>query len=241
MRMRHTGWRITIKRALTNFTVICFCFLLFGFGGAKISSQREVGSVPSNMPQVIYVTDFDLEVQDIQSGPGILRPHGSRANILPKPRAARKDPATQARELVDLMSTSLVKELIKLGFDAQHLHAADARPTQGLLVRGVFTQVDEGNRLRRAVIGFGAGDTDMQVAVTADDLSQGLPKPFYELDTSAESRKMPGAIISMNPYVAAAKFVISGKDINKNVTATASKIATAIAERIRKQNIKITE
>jgi hypothetical protein len=241
LRMRHTGWRIIIKRVLVNFTVICFCFLLFGFGGAKISGQREVGAGPSNIPQVIYVTDFDLEVQDVQSGPGILHPRGSRANILPKPRAAQKDPATQARELVDLMSASLVKEFTKLGFDTQRLHTADAHPTQGLLIRGVFTQVDEGNRLRRAVIGFGAGGTDLQVAITADDLAQGLPKPFYELDTSAESRKMPGAIITMNPYVAAGKFLISGKDLNKNVKATASKIATAIAERIRKQDNKTLE
>jgi hypothetical protein len=36
----------------------------------------------------------------------------------------------------------------------------------------------------------------------------------------------------MNPYVAAAKFVLSGRDLNKNVTQTASKIAADIAGRL---------
>jgi len=56
----------------------------------------------------------------------------------------------------------------------------------------MFTQVDEGNRLHRAVIGFGAGQTGLQLVVAIDDLAQGTPKPFYELDTSATSGKAPG-------------------------------------------------
>jgi hypothetical protein len=51
----------------------------------------------------------------------------------------------------------------------------------------VFAQVGEGNHLRRAVIGFGAGETELQVMVAIDDLSQGAPEPFYELDASARA------------------------------------------------------
>ena len=55
---------------------------------------------------------------------------------------------------------------------------------RGCLARGIFTEVEEGNRLRRAVIGFGQGKTDLQVFVSLDDLKCGVPKPFYEFDTS---------------------------------------------------------
>lgn len=44
---------------------------------------------------------------------------------------------------------------------------------------------------------------------------------------------MPGAFITLNPYVAAAKFILSGQDLYKNITKTAAKIADTIAERIR--------
>ena len=43
----------------------------------------------------------------------------------------------------------------------------------------------------RAVIGFGVGKTELQVLVYVDDLADGMPKPFYEFDTSADSGKMP--------------------------------------------------
>jgi hypothetical protein len=221
-----------VARVLTG--IVILCVLLFGFGGAGISSKCNAAD-PSTTPQVIYVTRFDLEAQDTQPRTGPLQSRrqlrGPRANT----GSAQEDPAARAQELVDLMCTSLVTELTKLGLNARSLSAGAPQPSEGLLVRGVFTQADEGNRLRRAVIGFGAGETELQLLIYVDDLSQGSPKPLYEIDTGDKSRKLPGAIITKNPYVAAAKFVLSGKDLDKNVTKTASKIAAEISERIRKE------
>lgn len=232
-----------ISGIVVNITMVSLCFLLVGFGGAKVADRRDVGIGPGATPQMIYVTDFDLEIQDVKSGPGLLpqrkQPMGPRPNIGPRARSAQKDPEVHAREIVDLMASSLVKELTKKELNAQRLNLGNAFPANGLLVRGVFTQVDEGNRLRRVAIGFGAGETEMQVLVSVDDLVHGSPKPFYELDTKAESRKLPGAVITMNPYVAAAKYVLSGRDLQKNITQTASKIAGDIAERLKKQGTKM--
>ncbi len=229
-----------VSGIVVNIFMFGICFILFGFGGAKVTDKRDVGIGPVGTPQMIYVTDFDLEVQDVQSGPGLLpqrkQPIGPRPNIGPRSRNAQKDPEVYSREIVELMATSLVKELTKKELNAQRFNVRGPLPANGLLVRGVFAQVDEGNRLRRVAIGFGAGDTEVQVFVSVDDLVRGSPKPFYELDTKAESRKLPGAIITMNPYVAAAKYVLSGHDLEKNITQTASKIAADIAERVKKHD-----
>lgn len=225
---------------VVSIALVSLCFLLFGFGGAKVTDRRDVGIGPSATPQMIYVTDFDLEVRDVKSRPGLLpqrkQPIGPRPNIGPRARSAQKDPEVHAREIVDLMASSLVKELTKKEFNAQRFNPGGTFPANGLLVRGVFTQVDEGNRLRRVAIGFGAGETEMQILVSVDDLVQGSPKPFYELDTKAESRKLPGAVITMNPHIAAAKYVLSGRDLEKNITQTASKIAGDIVERVKKHD-----
>ena len=95
----------------------------------------------------------------------------------------------------------------------------------------MFTQVDEGNRLQRAVIGFGTGQTELQLVVAIDDLTQGAPKPLYELDTGASSGKAPGAVIMLNPYVAIAKFALSSRDLEQNVKQAAAKIAADLAAR----------
>jgi hypothetical protein len=123
------------------------------------------------------------------------------------------------------MSRSLVKELETAGTQARRLGKGEPLPAGGWLVRGVFTSVQEGNRLHRSVIGFGAGHTDIQVVVAIDDLAGGTPKPLYSVETRADSGKVPGAVITLNPYVAAARFVIAGGDLDRNVKQSATQIA----------------
>jgi hypothetical protein len=133
------------------------------------------------------------------------------------------------------MSTSLVKDLTKAGLNARRLTSTNSLPASGWLVRGVFTEVNQGNQLHRAVIGFGAGKTDLQVLVDIDDLALGPPKRFYELKTTANSGKVPGAglAIVLCPAAAAARFVIAGKDLDQNVKQTASKVAAEVVQRIK--------
>lgn len=131
------------------------------------------------------------------------------------------------------MAKSLLKELGEKGVPTRRLARGETPPTNGWLVRGVFTNVQEGNQLRRAVIGFGAGSTDLQVLVTIDDLTRGAPKPMYEVQTSADSGKLSGAVITRNPYVAAARFVLSGGDLDRNVKQTAAQIAEQTARRVK--------
>jgi len=95
--------------------------------------------------------------------------------------------------------------------------------------------VNQGDQLSRAVIGFGAGKTDLQVLVDINDLAQGPPKRFYELNTSASSGNTSGVgpAIVLCPAGAAARFVIASKDLDQNVKQTASKIAAEVVHRGR--------
>jgi hypothetical protein len=180
-----------------------------------------------------------LDAQHIQRESHLLpppAPPGPLGTILPKPPGSPKDPATRARELVELMSTSLVENLAQAGLTARRVRRGEPRPSVGWLVRGAFTQVAEGDRIQRAVIGFGAGQTRMQVVATVDDLAHGVPKPFYEVDTTADSGKAPGAgpMIVLSPAVVAARFVLSGDDLERNVRQAAAQIAHDLAARVRK-------
>ena len=185
------------------------------------------------------MADFDLDAASIKSKPGLLPPlpklPGPLGDALPPPPGSPKDPRKLARNLKDEMSTALVKDLTKAGLDARRLTNTNSFPCSGWLVRGVFTDVNQGNQLTRAMIGFGAGKTDLQVLVDLNDLSRGAPKPFYELNTTADSGKAPGAAptIVLGPAGAAARFVIAGKDLDRNVTQTASKIAAEVVQRTK--------
>ena len=212
---------------------------LCGCGTATVASRHEMSAAPTARPTMIYVADFDLDAANVKSEKGLLpappRLPGPLGNMLPPPPGTPKDPKKVAREVVDTMSTSLVKDLAKAGFNARRLVSTNAMPGSGWLVRGVFTDVNQGNQLQRAVIGFGLGKTDLQVNVKFDDLSQGPPRPFYELNTQADSGKAPGAgpTIVLGPAGVAVRYVIAGQDLNRNVKQTAARIADEIAQRTK--------
>jgi len=185
----------------------------------------------SKADSVIYVNDFELDAQNFQADEGRTK-IVQRPGILQGPRQQEKDPAVQAKKMVDLMATEIVNDLKKAGYKAQRLSATDTRPTLGAWVHGVFTELDQGNRIHRAVIGFGAGEAKMDLYVTMNDLAH-PGQPLYSASESSDSGKKPGAAITMNPYAAAAKFVMEKNAPEKTVKKTASEISEDIIKHLK--------
>jgi uncharacterized protein DUF4410 len=193
----------------------------------KDCKPGEPGAPPPRPACIVYVQDFKVEKESSTEQESL---GGGRARAM----IARLKGATemQSSQVVDLMSSSLVSDLNRGGIKAVRLPAGQPLPKSGWLVRGVFTEVEQGSRALRAEVGFGAGATDLAVLVNVADLQKGKAKPFYRLETQAGSRKMPGgasmAIVTKNPYVAAAKFVMSRRDLPKNIRQSAQTIADQI-------------
>jgi hypothetical protein len=180
----------------------------------------------------IYVSDFELDAQNVQVDQGSAVSQ-RRPGILERPqKKEQSDPAAQAKKLVETMSQSIVSDLQKVGYKAQRLKSDDPKPTSGVWVHGIFTQVDEGSRLQRAVIGFGSGQAKMELFVTLTNLAS-PEKPLYTSSQEGESKDKPGAIISMNPYVAAAKFVMAKNAPENTVKSTASAISKDIVAHLQ--------
>src|SRR5262249_10833081 len=90
-------------------------------------------------------------------------------------------------------------------------------PQNGLLVGGEFLEVDEGNRMRRAMVGFGAGSEEVKVQVEVYDPARDPSTPFLVYGTGEEGRKGPGALAFRSPYRAAARYVLSRRATEKDV------------------------
>lgn len=221
-----------MQRHLSTLFAGAVMTLFAACGGAKVTSTNAVAASAA-APTTVYVSDFDLDAGTVQqSGPGSLINRVRPGIIGSGPLGAARTPGQQARDLVDLMTNSIVDDLHKDGIAAARLAPGMPLPATGWLVRGVFLQVDAGNRVRRAAIGFGAGATDLQVVSTIDQLGTGAPQPLYTVDTNAQSGKLPGAAVTLNPYIAAARFVMAGKDLDRNTKDTAGKIADLIKTRL---------
>lgn len=59
------------------------------------------------------------------------------------------------------------------------------------------------------MIGFGAGASDMEVQVLVSDLAAANPaEAFLVLGTASDPSRLPGGVVTKNPYMVAAKFVM---------------------------------
>lgn len=228
------AWGLVFSSWFPVLTLLAGC-LLVGCKSATVTGQRELAPAGAAKPTIIYVADFELDAATIQHEAGILpETSGPLGRVGRRLSGAPQDPQTRARELVVSMAVSIVKKLTKSDLAASRLTPGMPLPRDGWLVRGIFTEVQEGNRLRRAMIGFGVGQTDLQVVAVIDNLSQGPPQPLYEVATEADSGKPPGAapMLVLSPYGAAVRFVMAGGDLKKNVKQTAAQIAAQVAKRV---------
>lgn len=139
-------------------------------------------------------------------------------------------PVEKATRLTALLSDTIAQELVKAGIPATRGQPGATMPAAALLVHGQFLEVDEGNRLRRAVVGFGAGASEVLVEVSVFDLARSAQQPVVTFGTGTGSKPLPGAILTKNPYVMAAKFVLSRNATEKDVKKLGKNIAQRLAE-----------
>jgi hypothetical protein len=221
---------------VVGFLALCafVAILLCSASEATSSLSQESAAATYNFSKdtKIWVSNFELDAGDVKTDKGGIIGE-VRPGILERPRKKREqDPEYQARKIVDLMAKSLVEDLQKAGYKAERLMPGEAQPALGAWVTGVFTEVDEGNRRHRAIIGFGSGEAKMDLYVKLTDLAA-PQKPLYEVANNENSGKKIGAVITMNPYVAAAKFVMEKNAPDKTVKKTASDIAREVQAHMR--------
>jgi hypothetical protein len=192
----------------------------------------EAHAAASAAPHV-YVADFVVEEQmsDRQESSG----HGPlerfRPGIFKQINEERSE--GQAQDLVQLLSRCLVDELNAKGFAASRASSLDELGRDGVLVQGRFIELDEGDSLKRAAIGFkqGATNMDVQVMIVRLPLSNSRPEKTLDVQSSTGS-KGPGGLLGVavcgNPYALAAKFVLSKRAPEKDIRNLAKEIAGEI-------------
>jgi uncharacterized protein DUF4410 len=210
-------------------------------GGAQSGpSSMPDTHAPSAMPErskIIYVTDFELDSAAGNANPDTARAAGGAPQAIASAPPTGTSPkanasAAQAHHLVKLMSDNLLKDFAKSGYTAKLLHPNDPRPDDGFLITGIFAQVGDDNRLRRAVIGSGQIAETLQLYVAAKDLAHFTPPLYTEDPAHAASSANPGAIIEVNPNADAVRYAIEAGITDKDIKQTAQHITTDLVKRI---------
>ena len=146
-------------------------------GCASISVQPGTAVATPQMPQKVYVEAFSTDRGEFN---------------------VDRDGAELAAFKTDLqkmMTAGITADLSKRLIPAVAAGNIDfSRRERAWLIRGEFVKVNQGSRLLRGAIGFGAGATKFETRVQVYDLSTGAATPFLTFGTTGGSNAEPGAL-----------------------------------------------
>ncbi len=191
------------KGAMMMVKRICLLLMavaLAGCAGATATTQMQ--SLPSEnaRPSSMVVYPFAVDPSDITLNQSIFQ--RAYRNISGENQSAQQDKI--ARDTAENVCLGTINALQQKGWNATCLERGT--PAVGdnvLIVDGEFTDISEGNRVRRLVIGFGAGASSLDTNVSMYQRTNAGYQKLLDFTTHADSGKMPGAAV-MGPAGAAA-------------------------------------
>ncbi len=225
--------------------IVCLLALLpMGIeAGTKVTDQDEIVTGKLPKPAHIWVYDFGATPADVPA----------ESALAP---AAQKQPPTQTqqqiatgRKLGTEIASELVKKIQGMGLPGAQANADTKPEIDDLVIRGHLVSFSEGSEKKRVLIGFGAGESELQAAVEGFQMTdQGL-RQLGKGDTESTAGRTPGVavgalttIATHNPLGLIVSTGIkahekhSGSDkLKARATDTAKKIADVLKRRFEEQ------
>jgi hypothetical protein len=164
-----------------------------GCAGATATTQNQSTPFVRMRPSSIVVYPFAADPSDITLNQSIIQ----RAYRDMSSENTNAQQTKLARDTAENVCLEIVSTLQKEGWSATCLERGTPPVGDNLLVvDGEFKDINEGNRLRRLVIGFGAGASSIDTNVSMYQKSSGGYQKLLDFTTHAESGKMPGAAVT---------------------------------------------
>jgi hypothetical protein len=110
--------------------------------------------------------------------------------------ADRGERAQTAKQAATVFADEMVDGIHKLGLRAERARGAPV-PEHALIVTSQLVDVEEGSRVERVVVGFGAGASHIDARVQVYYSHHGSRTKLLEFETHSDSGSMPGAAATM--------------------------------------------
>lgn len=213
---------------LSYLFLLLACGLLLAVGGCAktvVRPQMESAAARGSRPEQVIVYNFAISEDEVKEGQGLLA-----AKNLSVDTEAEREQAIGAN-VADVLARDLASGLLELGMPTRRAKRGTTIPENALLVDGYFVNVDEGNRARRLVIGFGAGASKVDTQVRVYQATGTGRRKLLEFSTHADSGKMPGAAVTLGAGAAAQGGVTAGAAV-ANVAVAGVKTYRSEVERM---------
>lgn len=217
--------------------------VLAGCSSAAVTQQTQQQPVDFNRPTQIVVYPFAADAADVTLNQSIVQRAYRSATGDDQNAAQLKIAHDTAQAICD----QVVSDLTGKGYSAicaqRGTYVAGANI---LIIDGALTDISEGNRLRRLVVGFGAGSSSLDSKVSMYQRVNGNLNQVLAFTTHADSGKMPGAAVFAPVGVAAGGGAAAIVGVNaavggaKTYTSSTSSLAKKTSDQIVKTTTDYT-
>jgi hypothetical protein len=203
-------------------------------------SQIETTAQMLPQPQLVVVDTFATSAEEVQLDEGL------SADVEEAIKAHHGTSRTEqelqvGHQVADALANELVVEIRDMGVQAERGNTVP--PGQiGLLIKGQFVSIDEGNRSERVLIGFGAGRSDVRVDAQVYEVTGGTKRFIDRIEVNAKSGLTPGMAETMGAGALAGHLLVSGavsgglhvvsETMGANVVADSDRAAKGIAKQL---------
>lgn len=174
----------------TTIAVLVITFMITACAKTTVTARRtSAGDEVLSKPNRIIVYSFAATPEDI--------PEDAAVRGLYKKRSVPQTPdeIRLGRQLGDKIAEELVQEILKFDMPAERSQAGPPAGTGNLIIKGEFVSIDAGDRLKRMLIGFGQGATELKTIVEAYMITSEGPRKLGSREITAAGGKMPGMLV----------------------------------------------
>ena len=178
-----------------------------GCASTVVKPQYESATSRFQRPSEIYVYNFAVTREQVKENQGLFQ---GAVNEF-KGETTFEHEGEIAEEVRAVAADELVERIQNLGLPAKRVSGTTPLPKGSLGITGQFLNVDEGNKARRLVLGFGSGQSavDIRIQLYGFGLDPSRSEPeiaptkLLEFETHADSGTMPGAAVTAGAGAAA--------------------------------------
>lgn len=187
----------------------------FGCAGAQVTQQNSAAPVTAAPPTQAFVYPFAVDASDVTLNQSIFQK--AYRNMSGEDQGAQQ--LQIAHQTAQNICVQVAANLTQKGITTTCLQR-EVPPTGNniLVLDGEFTDINEGNRLRRMVVGLGAGASKLDAVVEVYQKTDHGSNELLNFSTHADSGYMPGAGVT-GPAGAAAGGAAAAASLGVNLAA----------------------
>jgi hypothetical protein len=200
---------------ISSAMVLSFAIVAAGCAGAKVTEQSNAAPTSKARPAAVVIYTFAVSPSEVTLNQGFLQ----RTFREVSGEDQNQEQLKIAHQTAQNVCVKVASDLTAKGISATCLNrGTPPAGTNVLIIDGNFTNINEGNRLRRMVIGLGAGQSTLDTVVQAIQKTDEGSQQLMDFSTHADSGYMPGAGIT-GPAGAAAGGASTAASMGANAAA----------------------